>query len=251
MPYRRLPKTDQTRLKALQAAVNSASEADFGQQVIPYHLLTEAQRLLMNFENQVQQYQSNRLTKVNANKKYRHDVQQARMYISHFIQVLNMSVMRGEIKKEHKKLYKLDPDSQILPDLYTDEDLLLWGANIIEGEAARQRMGGFPLYNPSINKVKVFYDIFKEQQFSQNMHRRNNARAVTDMTELRQLTDALILEIWNLVEEKYQNLLPYERLQACKKYGVIYYYRKGEKRLTPESDKAIIRNREQQPELGI
>ena len=46
MPYRRLPKTDQTRLKALQAAVNSASEADFGQQVIPYHLLTEAQRLL-------------------------------------------------------------------------------------------------------------------------------------------------------------------------------------------------------------
>ena len=55
MPYRRLPKTDQTRLKALQSAVNSASEADFGQQVIPYHLLTEAQRLLMNFENQMQQ----------------------------------------------------------------------------------------------------------------------------------------------------------------------------------------------------
>ena len=99
--------------------------------------------------------------------------------------------------------------------------------------------------------MKLFYDLFKEPQFSQFMHRRNNARVITDMTELRRLTDALILEIWNVVEEKYQSLLPYERLQACKKYGIIYYYRKGEKRLTPETDKAILFNRAQQPELGI
>ena len=40
-------------------------------------------------------------------------------------------------------------------------------------------------------------------------------------------------------------------IAACKKYGIIYYYRKGEKRLTPETDKAILINRAQQPELGI
>lgn len=251
MPYRRLPKTDQARLKALQKAVESATDAEFGKQVISYHMLSEAQRLLRNFENQVQQYQSNKQTKVSANKKYRHDVQIARMYISHFIQVLNMTVMRGEIKKELKQLYHLDPDSQLLPDLSTEEDLIVWGQYIIDGEAARQRQGGFPLYNPSINKVKVFYDIFKEQQVNQTMHRKNTARVTGDMTELRQQADALILEIWNLVEAKYQDLLPYARYTACQKYGVVYYYRSGEKKLTPETDKEILRNQALQPELGI
>jgi len=251
MPYRRLPNTDQARLHALQMAVQRASEADFTQQVITYHSLTEAQRFLMNFENQVQQYQTNFQTKVSANKKYRHDVAVARMYISHFIQVLNMTVLRGEIKKEQKKLYKLEPDVQVLPDLSSEEDLLVWGKNVIQGEEARIRMGGYPLYNPSINKVKVFYDIFKEQQVSQTMHRRNTARVTGDMTELRQQADAIILDIWNQVEAKYKDLLPYARLKACQNYGLIYYYRSGEKKLTPETDKEILRNQAQQPELGI
>lgn len=251
MPYRRLPNTDQARLHALQTAVQRASEAEFNEQIITYHTLTEAQRFLMMFENQVQQYQTNFQTKVSANKKYRHDVSVARMYISHFIQVLNMTVLRGEIKKEHKKLYKLEPDVQVLPELATEEDLLIWGQNIIEGEAARQRMGGFPLYNPSINKVKVFYDIFKEQQVSQTMHRRNTARVTDDITSLRKQADAIILDIWNQVEDKYKDMLPYARLRACQSYGLIYYYRKGEKQLTPDTDKEILRYQAQQPTLGI
>ncbi|MBQ0033883.1 MAG: hypothetical protein KBS77_01130 [Bacteroidales bacterium] len=251
MPYRRLPNTDQARLHALQTAVQRASEADFNEQVIKYHTLTEAQRFLMNFENQVQQYQTHFQTKVDANKKYRHNVSVARMYISHFIQVLNMTVQRGEIKKEHKKLYKLDPEVYVLPELTTEDDLLEWGKNIIEGEAARIAAGGYPLANPSINKVRVYFDMFKEQQVSQKMHRRNTERVTGDMTELRQQADAIILDIWNQVEDKYRDLLPYARLRACQNYGLIYYYRSGEKKLTPETDAEIRRNQAQQPELGI
>jgi len=251
MPYRRLPTTDQARLHALQRAVQTASEADFTEQVITYKTLSDAQKFLMLFENQVSQYHTNFQTKVNANKQYRHVIGNARMYISHFIQVLNLSVIRGEIKKEQKELYKLDPETHILPDLSSEEDLLVWGQNIIEGEQERIRQGGFPIYNPNINKVKVYYDIFKEQQVNQALHKKNTSRVYEDLGELRQQADEIILDIWNQVEGYYKEKLPYEKLRNCQEYGLIYYYRSGEKRLTPETDKEILRLRQMQPTLDL
>ena len=124
MPYRRLPNTDQTRLKALQTAIQRASEADFNEQVLSYHTQSEARNFLLRFESVVSRYHDNFRTRVSSNKDYRHIIQNARMYISHFIQVLNLTVIRGEIKKQLKELYHLDPDSHILPDLSSEEDLL-------------------------------------------------------------------------------------------------------------------------------
>ena len=48
---------------------------------------------------------------------------------------------------------------------------------------------------------------------------------------MRTRADELILDIWNQVEEKFRNISPNElRLDKCRDYGVIYYYRTGEKR---------------------
>lgn len=249
MPYRRLPNTDQARLTALQTAVQCASEADFTEQVLKYKTLSEAQRFLMQFENMVMQYHDNFQSRVAANKKYRHMVQNARMYISHFIQVLNMSVIRGEIKREQKELYGLDPNNHIVPDLSSEEDLLVWGENIINGEQKRTQMGGFPIYNPAINKVKVHYDIFKEHQINHTMHKKTTTRVASDMEEMRKKADALILEIWNQVDDYYKDLLPYDRLCHCKNYGLIYYYRPTEKHLSQETDKRLKHEQEIQPTI--
>lgn len=249
MPYRRLPNTDQARLFALQRAVQHASEVDFTEQVLNYRTVTEAQRFLMQFENQVMQYHDNFNNKVSVNKQYRKYVQNARMYISHFIQVLNLSVIRGEIKREQKEFYGLDPETNMVPDLSSEEDLLVWGKNIIEGETKRTSMGGFPIYNPAINKVKVHYDIFREHQVSHSMHEKNTSRVWEDLGELRKQADAIILDIWNQVEDYYRDCLPYDKLQKCKAYGLIYYYRTGEKKLSRETDAAIVRLRESQPTI--
>jgi len=254
MPYRRLPNTDQARLKALQKAVQQAEGVVYAEQVLKYQTLNEAQRFVLQFENIVSQYQTNFNSRVNANKQYKRMVQNAKMYISHFIQVLNLAVIRGEIKKEQKELYHLDPNSHILPDLSSEADLLTWGKNIIEGEQERTAAGGFPIYNPNINKVRVHYDIFKEHQVNQHMHRRTENRTYGDLETQRAEADRIILDIWNQVEEHYKDLLPYERLVACQKYGVIYYYRTGEKHLSKETDLRIrqahdIQSTLQWPEL--
>lgn len=249
MPYRRLPKTDQARLHALKQAVHHAGEVEFNQQAINYKTLIEAQRLLLQFENQVAQYHANFDSKVLDNKQYRHKVRNARMYISHFIQVLNLAAIRGEIKKAQKELYKLDPNNHTLPDLSTEENLITWGQNIIDGENARTSQGGFPIYNPAINKVKVHYDIFREHYNAHTMHQRSHSRVFGEIESMREVADALILEIWDQIENFYKDELPYAKLTKCQAYGMIYYYRKGESKLTPQVDQQILQEQAQQTKL--
>lgn len=237
------------RLHALQNAIQRAQSADYMEQVLPYKVQSEAQRFLVSFENVVMQSKDNYTSTVNANKQYRHIVQNARMYISHFIQVLNLAVIRGEIKKEQKLLYGLDPHENIVPDLSTEENLLVWGKNIIEGEQKRMANGGFPIYNPAINKVKVHYDIFCEHQRQHTFHVQNNERVHDNLEPLRAQADEIILNIWNLVEEYYKDFLPYERMMKCQLYGVIYYYRKGERKLSAETDRELKRIQEMQPTI--
>ena len=127
MPYRRLPKTDQARLHALQKALRQAESAAFNDLAINYKTRTEAQRLLMQYENQVAQYHANFDSKVSANRQYRHRVHNARMYVSHFIQVLNLAVIRGEIKRSQKELYEIKTDFELPMSIFSiayDEKIL-------------------------------------------------------------------------------------------------------------------------------
>ena len=251
MPYRRLPKTDQARLHALQKAIRQAENAAFNDLAINYKTRTEAQRLLMQYENQVAQYHANFDSKVSANRQYRHRVRNARMYISHFIQVLNLAVIRGEIKRSQKELYKLNPKSNALPDLTTEEGLMEWGQNIIDGENQRIAAGGFAIYNPTINKVKVHYEMFKEDYTNHQLHKKTHSRVFEDTETLRKQADTIILSIWDQVEAFYKDELPYAKLQKCQAYGMIYYYRTGEAKLTPQTDEQIIAQRAQQTKLDL
>ena len=56
------------------------------------------------------------------------------------------------------------------------------------------------------------------------------ARSLEALASMRSEADALILDIWNQVERKYAEVMPNEkRLELCRAYGLIYYYRTGEK----------------------
>jgi len=228
MPYRRLPNTDQARLRALKAAIIRCESQSFGNETVKFSTVTDARNCCGTFENQLNQYQKVFENQVSANKQYQQMVANARMYISHFIQVFNLSVIRGDIKAEHKLLYRLEPDSHIVPDLSTDAAILEWGKHIIEGEGERIRNGGTPIYNPPISKVKVHYEIFKEYNSKHKLYHDITSRNRNVLVDLRKRCDDLILNIWNQVEEKFKDEEPAARIKKCQEYGVVYYYRKGE-----------------------
>lgn len=228
MPYRRLPNTDLSRIKALKTAVEKASNIDYQDVAISMKTLSNAKRVVAKFERLCIRYQQTFDTQVKANIAFQSKVKNARMYISHFIQVLYMSVTRAEIKSEHLELYGLQDLNLIVPDLTSNDQLLQWGEKIINGEKKRISQGGVPIYNPGIAKVNVMYTLFKESYQTQQIHQKATNRVLKEVSEYRSEVDSVIFDIWEEVEKFNAELPQNERLDRNREYGLIYYYRKGE-----------------------
>lgn len=231
MPYRRLPNTDTARIGALRKAIDMEMRQTPDNQPASFKTLNEAKVLCSRFEAAVKQFRFHYDEMAKCNKRFQPLCRMARLYVSHFIQVLNMTILRNEIKAEYKELYQLSPDDYTLPDLASEKALTEWGQRIIDGENKRlAQRGGTPIYNPTIAKVRVHYDIFIEARYERDRYKKQMQRSLDQLNSLREEIDALILKIWDEVESYYNAIAGEERIEKCRKYGIIYYYRKNEKR---------------------
>lgn len=231
MPYRRLPNTDQARIRALKAVVVKGDICNVYDLAVSLKALADARNFLTKFEAAQAYYVGCFERQARAGRKHRANVKTARLYVSHFIQVLNLAVIRSEVRIAHKEYYGLDANSNNVPDLSTESALVEWGRKIIEGESKRISQGGLPIYNPTIAKVKVYCDIFEESYESQKNLQALTARSLEALASMRAEADELILDIWNQVEKQFEKVASDEkRLDLCRDYGIVYYYRTGEKR---------------------
>ena len=229
MPYRRLPNTDQARIRALRTAIEVFRQTNVPELALSIKTINEAEVFLPNFEGAHHDYLMYLNSQVTAGKKHQQQIKTLRLYLSHFIQVLNFSVIRNEIKKEQKTLYGLDPSNFSVPDLSTDNALLRWGERIIKGEQERVKNGGAPIYNPAIAKVRVHFDIFRDSSISQKTFQKSTSRSLRQLASLREKADSIILNLWNEVEDFYKSYPDKERRMYCQTYGLRYYLRKNEK----------------------
>ena len=237
MPYRRLPNTDQARIRALKSAVEKGNMWNMSNLVISLKTLSEARNFLAKFQAAHSYYRECYANQAKGSRKHLANVKMARLYVSHFIQVLNLSMLRSEIKVSQKEMYGLPIDTFNVPDLMNEFSLIEWGNKVIVGEMQRISQGGIPIYNPTIAKVKVHYDIFLESYEQQKNLQALTSRSLESLASMRYKADDIILDIWNQVEERYEQLQPTEvRLDRCREYGVVYYYRNGEKSIGNISD---------------
>ena len=82
MPYRRLPKTDQARLKSLKKAI-AMEKMPMNEIPVPFRLLTQAKAYLPVFETLVSQYNMTFETQVTESKKYQTFFEFLRNYLAH------------------------------------------------------------------------------------------------------------------------------------------------------------------------
>lgn len=228
MPYRRLPNTDTARIRALKKAIEKADKTDFQELQISTKVLHAAKGALVHFEGLCLRYRQLHDIQIKANKSFLGKVKNARMYISHFVQVLYMSIVREEIKEKQLELYGLENANQLVPDLSSNEQLLEWGQKIIDGENKRVSQGGVPIYNPSIAKVGVMYSLFKEGHQTQKLHQKATQRVMDEVARYREIVDNVIYDIWEEVEKSSTNIPIEQKVERNSEYGVVYYYRKGE-----------------------
>ena len=71
-------------------------------------------------------------------------------------------------------------------------------------------------------------DIFREAYRDHRKKMEITEKALANIQALRPEIDDTILELWNQIEAHYADLPPETRFNACRKLGVIYYYRRHE-----------------------
>ena len=231
MPYRRLPNTDKARIRSLETAISRMRNSEYYAPVLSPELYSKAEKKLQQFREAVDRYLDSLDAQVSYSKSesYQSRLKNAKMYVSHFLMVFNMCVKRGEIRAADRAYYSIPEDSGELPDMSSDISVIHCCENTINGEKARTGKGGIPIFNPTIAKVSVHYDLFKELYDKQCGLRQLTDEALLVVSLMRPQIDEIILEVWNSVENYFSDLPAEKKLKVCREYGLIYYYRTGEK----------------------
>lgn len=228
MPYRRLPNTDAARVKALTKAYEKAKALPPFQLAFSQSSYQRIQSFLPSFETALYESRIAYKNQTDRSAEYNRNLKKAKLYISHFIQVFNMAIQRGEIKDEEREFFGLSSDITRIPKLHSESEVIKWGEKLIHGEEVRKSKGSTAVTNPTIAVVKVRYEQFLELMKHQKVLQRNYKRALERVDGFRAEADAIIQQTWNEVEEKFNNLPPDEKRREAMKYGVVYVFRKSE-----------------------
>ena len=228
MPYRRLPNTDISRLNALKTAFQKGKEIPPFKLAFTQSTFQRVQSFLPSFEKAMIEQKQAYNAQIEKNQEYMNAYKKAKLYISHFIQVMNMAITRNEISPSIRKFYGIEEDQKKVPDLNTENEIIQWGENIIQGEQIRTMKGQSPITNPTIAVVKVRYENFMDAYRFQKTLQKRNTRALNALAELRDEADDIIVKIWNEVEEAFKDMPEELKRENAQKYGLVYVFRKNE-----------------------
>ena len=228
MPYRRLPNTDAARIRAMKMALEKGKEVPPHKLAFSSKILVTLRKFLPLFEHSLQLLRQTINTQNKKSKKHYDISRKARIYMTHFIRVMNMAIYRGELPAETRAYYGLPINESASPSLNTENELLSWGRRIIEGEELRIKKGGSPITNPTIAVVKVWFEQYIDALNFNNTLNRKTQEFIEKNNELRKEADEIILKIWNEVEASFDTLKDGEKRTKCMEYGLVYFFRKGE-----------------------
>lgn len=228
MPYRRLPNTDAARIRAMKIALDKGRAIPPTRMAYSSKNIVRLQSFLPRFENMIQLQRQSYASQTSKSKEYSEIVRKSRMYLTHFIRVMNMAILRGDLPAETRAFYGLATNETTIPPLNTENELLTWGKRIIEGEENRIRKGGCPITNPTIAVVKVRYFNFVDAWNFQKTLTRRTQEYTFKNSELRKEADELITQIWNEIENTHSDLPEDRRMSESENYGIVYFYRKNE-----------------------
>ena len=162
MPYRRLPNTDSARFKALNTALKKGRDLPPFKLAFSQSTFQKIQALIPSYETLLSESKNTYNLQLEKNKMFHKQLRKAKVYCSHFIQVVNIAIARGELPATTRTYFSLDEDERKMPALNSEEDVIEWGQKLIDGEQQRKMKGLNPITNPTIAVVKVHYENFME-----------------------------------------------------------------------------------------
>jgi len=228
MPYRRLPNTDAARIRAMKIALEKGKSLPPHKMAFSSKTLGLLQNLLPKFEQGILLQKQSLNSQNRKSKSYNEIERKARIYLTHFVRVMNMAIFRGDLSAETRAYFGLATNESTVPSLNTENELLSWGRRIIEGEEFRIKKGGSPITNPTIAVVKVRFGQYIDALSHYKTLNQKTLDHAGKNSELRKEADEIILSVWNEVESNFSKLTEPEKRRECELYGLVYFFRKGE-----------------------
>jgi hypothetical protein len=151
------------------------------------------------------------------------------LYCSHFIQVFNMCVKRGEYLAAHRTAYQLDVENEKLPPLQLERQVARVAENIIKGEQIRIAQGGAPMSRPSADEIEDLFVIYKNLISTGSNAKDALDNAQEDVQRLNKETNGVIKKVWREAEVFYSEQKRESMREHARRWGV-HYARKGYKK---------------------
>ncbi|MFO7879605.1 MAG: hypothetical protein ACQES0_04735 [Bacteroidota bacterium] len=217
MPSRKLPQNDTMRYEAMKMALEVADKQAVGDCAFGRATYDELKAMFSRFE---QIYQS--MEKLKDHQEYLPLQKKARLYITHYLQVMLMAVERGELPENTTEYYGIKPGSWKLPKLQSDKQLIEYGKSLFERDAKRISEGGKYITNPGIAVVKVWFEKYLDAWENHQLQLKKYKNNKHFLEQMRHDANACIKNVWDEVEAAYEHLRPALKRKAAAKYGVMY-----------------------------
>ena len=144
------------------------------------------------------------------------------MFCSHYHQVFNLGILRGEFPANHRMYYGIDVNSSKVPPLITETDLLNCAANIKKGDANRVTAGGKPMSNPTAAQVETEFQAYFALAQQQSTLKVSSNKEQEDVSGILAEGIRLAADICDELEHKYRHDTDSSKRAKCREWGVVY-----------------------------
>ena len=145
-----------------------------------------------------------------------------KLYVSHFIQVLNFAIDRGEIRKECRSYYGLGIHTGVLPLFSRESAIIIWTDKVIRGEEQRTRNGSIHLSHPDIKTIKNKLQQCRTIVSELSVQEKQMITVQEEIKKARLEIDRMIRKVWDEIDTLYEDEPPASRRKKAAQHGVVY-----------------------------
>lgn len=216
----KISNTNSERLNILKCALKKADKLTFSELEFSNSLYVKIRAFLPIFEKLlIKQSSLSNIIDTN-NKAVDIAFDEAKMYITHFIIVLNLAIQRNKYSMNIRKYYGFKIAENTVPEINTKEDLIKIGKQIIEGEHKRTGMGGMPVLNPTISMVEIYYNKFLEISETKTQLHDSYIKCNEKVRFLQSKADILIKALFEQILNKNRSLSKSQKIEKLSEYGL-------------------------------
>ncbi len=219
---RRLPQSDDGRYKALTNALNRKNSVAPADMAITAATIVRLDVIQPEFKSGMQERGNALVAQSSSTSQVDTARDEAKLYISHFIQVFNLGVKRNVYPASARAYYQLDVNSDAVPSLSTEADILIWGQRLQDGDVSRTGAGGAAMSNPTIAEVNAKVADFNTKNQAQGLKKTAFDNAQEAVAGMRPEADKVIKKVWDEVETFYNEEPAPSMRRRAREWGVVY-----------------------------